>query len=126
MNKSIKKLENVLMLPIMILYSLSLILCFLVSLMYAPYGFEYGSSDYFKMGFLVTHILFNFFSIINWRFQKIILVINLVFYKILMAFLIWILTENDINLYIYLFIIFWIILFVLSINKFLSLTNLNI
>jgi len=99
MNKSIKKLENVLMLPIIILYSLPLIFGFLVSLMYAPYGFEYSSSDYFKMGFLVTHILFNFCSILNWRFQKIILFINLVFYTIVMAFLIWILTENDINFY---------------------------
>jgi hypothetical protein len=118
-------MENILMFPLMILYSLPLIFSLLVSLMYAPYGFEYSSTDYFKTGFIVTHILFSFFSIINWRFQKIILLINLIFYTIIMAFLIWILTENDINLYIYFFIILWFILFVLSINKFLSLTKLS-
>jgi hypothetical protein len=118
-------MENILMFPLMILYSLPLIFGLLVSLMYAPYGFEYSSTDYFKTGFIVTHILISFFSIINWRFQKIILLINLIFYTIIMAFLIWILTENDINLYIYFFIILWFILFVLSINKFLSLTKLS-
>lgn len=117
MKKTIKQLENAFITLTMIVYSLTLIFGFVISFMFAPYGYEYSYYDYLKMVFLITHILFIFFSMINWRYQKIILFINLVFYAITMAFLVWILTENDINLYIYFFIILWLILFGFTIIK---------
>ncbi len=117
MKKTIKQLENAFIVLTMIVYSLSLVLGFVISFFFAPYGYEYGSNDYLKMVFLVTHILFIFFSMINWQYQKIILFINLVFYAITMAYLVCILTENDINLYIVLFIILWLILFVFTLLK---------
>jgi hypothetical protein len=118
MKKTRKQLENAFITLTMIVYSLSLVFGFVISFMFTPYSYEYSYYDYLKMVFLVTHILFIFFSMINWRYQKIVLFINLVFYVITMAFLVWILTENDINIYIYFFIILWLILFVFSFNKF--------
>jgi len=126
MKKTRKQLENAFITLTMIVYSLSLVFGFVISFMFTPYSYEYSYYDYLKMVFLVTHILFIFFSMINWRYQKIVLFINLVFYVITMAFLVWILTENDINIYIYFFIILWLILFVFSFKKFIYQINDNL
>lgn len=123
MNKTLKQLENIFMLPVLFLYVIILIFGFGISLLYAPYGYEFNSTDYIKTTFLAAHIFFILLSIIKWRFQKLVLSINLFFYSCIIIYLIWLLRENDINIYIYFFITLWLILFLFTNQKIGFLTN---
>lgn len=119
MDKQTNLLLNILIIIIKIPYSIFLFLGLLAGLMYAPYGYNLNLLDFIKLTLIFLHIIFIYIPRIQSRFQKIISILNLLFYLITISNLSILLKENDSNPLIYTFIILWIILFIESaINTF--------
>jgi hypothetical protein len=124
MDKKNNPLLNILIIIIKITYSIFLFLGLFVGLMYAPYGYNFSFIVILKISLIFSHLVLINISGIKWRFQKIISIINLLFYLMTISYLTILLNENDPNPIVYTFIIFWIILFIESAtNIFLLLQN---
>jgi hypothetical protein len=124
MDKQTNLLLNILIIIIKITYSIFLLIGLFVGLMYAPYGYNFSFTDILKICLIFTHLLLINISGIKWRFQKIISIINLLFYLMTISYLSILLKENDANPIVYTFIILWIIIFIEStINTFLIFLN---
>jgi hypothetical protein len=124
MDKKTYQMLSVLIIIIKITYTIFLVLGLFVGLMIAPYGYKFNFIDILKICLIFSHLLLINISGIKWRFQKIISIINLLFYLMTISYLSILLKENDANPIVYTFIILWIILFIEStINTFLIFLN---
>lgn len=105
------------------IYSLILVGGALFVLGMAPIDYSFTFSDYCKIAFLIIHLGLIFISLIPWHFQKSILIVNIFFYLGAVISLLWMLTENDINFFIVVVLVVWLILFVDCISQILKLQN---
>jgi hypothetical protein len=91
-------------------YSILLILGSIYSFGYAPPSYRFTIAEYCRLVVPFIHVILIWITIFALPFRKVFLLINLIFHITTMALLIWMLQSNDINLFIFLFIISWCVL----------------
>lgn len=116
---------NLFWILIVILYSAILGIGSIFPLGYAPLNYHLTFYDKVRLTTPFVHILLTWLSFVNWRFQKWLVFINLWFYLIIMSALLWMLQENDLNIFIVIYMIIWIVLVIKSFIKWRSLLKLD-
>jgi hypothetical protein len=105
----------------LLLYSIILILGSIYPRGYAPPNYHFTLLDNARLAVPIVHVFLTWISILKWKFQKWVLLVNLCFCFTIMSALLWMLRSNDVNVFIVILMVIWVLLVRRSIGQWRSL-----
>ena len=101
----------------LLLYSIILILGSIFPRGYAPPNYHFTLMDDVRLAVPIVHVFLTWLSLFKWKYQKWILLVNLCFCFFIMSALLWLLRENDMNVFIVILMVIWVMLVRRSIGQ---------
>jgi hypothetical protein len=105
----------------LLLYSIILILGSIYPRGYAPSNYHFTLLDNAQLAVPIVHVFLTWISILKWKFQKWVLLVNLCFCFTIMSALLWMLRSNDVNVFIVILMVIWVLIVRRSIGQWRSL-----